>query len=243
MTIATGMNETKLSNTMRINRDQITSMLEMQSGMNSKVNPAWLDAGYPFLRAVVVEGGEAMDHKGWKWWKHQEADLSQVQMELVDIWHFLLSAILIEARGDIKAAAEWVEKRITALDGQEARKAWIFEKEYRLDNMDPIEKLELLIGFSVFRKISIPLFDAILEDCQMSWQDLFRQYIGKNVLNFFRQDFGYKTGSYRKHWHDGREDNVHLVEILAELNDDSDNFKEKLYAAMQVRYEIGGSAQ
>ena len=174
---------------MRINRDQITSMLEMQSGMNAKVNPAWLDAGYPFLRAVVVEGGEAMDHKGWKWWKHQEADLSQVQMELVDIWHFLLSAILIEARGDIKAAAEWVEKRIAALDGQEARKAWIFEKEYRLDNMDPIEKLELLIGFSVFRKISIPLFDAILEDCQMSWQDLFRQYIGKNVLNFFRQDF------------------------------------------------------
>jgi hypothetical protein len=74
---------------MRINRDQITSMLEMQSGMNAKVNPAWLDAGYPFLRAVVVEGGEAMDHKGWKWWKHQEADLPQVQMELVDIWHFL----------------------------------------------------------------------------------------------------------------------------------------------------------
>jgi hypothetical protein len=169
--------------------------------------------------------------------------MAQLQMEQVDIWHFLLSAILIEARGDIKSAAEWVEKRIAALDSQEARKAWIFEKEYRLDSLDLIEKLELLIGFSVFRKISIPLFDAILEDCQMSWQDLYRQYLGKNVLNFFRQDFGYKTNSYRKHWHDGREDNAHLVEILAELNADSDNFKEQLYAAMKLRYEIGTGAR
>lgn len=224
---------------MKLKREQITSMLEMQSRMNAKVNPAWVEAGYPFLRAVVVEGGEAMEHKGWKWWKHQETDLPQVQMELVDIWHFLLSAILIESRGDVEAATEWVEKRIAALEGPDGRKAWIFEKEYRLDSMELIDKLELMIGFSVFRKISIPLFNAILEDCEMDWDELYRQYTGKNVLNLFRQDHGYKTGSYRKHWHDGREDNVHLVEVLAEVSGDGGDYKGLVYAALKARYEIG----
>lgn len=228
---------------MRITREQITSMLEMQSGMNAKVNEAWLDAAYPYLRAVVVEGAEAMEHQGWKWWKHQETDLPQVQMELVDTWHFLLSAILIESRGDLEVAAEWVEKRIAGLDGPDARKAWIFEKEYRLDTMGLIDKLELLIGFSVFRKISIPLFNAILEDCQMDWQELYRQYTGKNVLNFFRQDHGYKTGGYRKHWLDGREDNAHLVEVLTEVLADDGGYKERVYAALKMRYELGGAAQ
>lgn len=228
---------------MRISREQITSMLELQSGMNAKVNSAWLEAGYPYLRAVVVEGGEAMEHQGWKWWKHQETDLPQVQMELVDIWHFLLSAILIKSRGDIEAATEWVDKRITALDGPDGRKAWIFDKEYRLDSLGLIDKLELMIGFSVFRKISIPLFNAILEDCSMDWNELYRQYIGKNVLNFFRQDHGYKTGSYRKHWHDGREDNEHLVEVIAEIVDVSDGYRDRLYSALKMRYEIGGQEQ
>lgn len=218
-------------------------MLELQSGMNAKVNSAWLEAGYPYLRAVVVEGGEAMEHQGWKWWKHQETDLPQVQMELVDTWHFLLSAILIESRGDIEAATEWVDKRIAALDGPDGRKAWIFDKEYRLDSLGLIDKLELMIGFSVFRKISIPLFNAILEDCSMDWNELYRQYIGKNVLNFFRQDHGYKTGSYRKHWHDGREDNEHLVEVIDEIVDVSDGYRDRLYSALKVRYEIGGQGQ
>ena len=39
----------------------------------------------------------------------------------------------------------------------------------------------------------------------------------KNVLNFFRQDNGYKDGSYIKLW-DGKEDNQHLVELTTELD-------------------------
>lgn len=52
------------------------SMLDLQGQMNSKVNPNWIHAGYPFLRAVLVEGGEAIDHHGWKWWKAQEKDMA-----------------------------------------------------------------------------------------------------------------------------------------------------------------------
>lgn len=43
----------------------------------------------------------------------------------------------------------------------------------------------------------------------MNWLEWFKQYTGKNVLNVFRQDHGYKAGTYIKVW-DGREDNEHL---------------------------------
>ena len=71
----------------------------------------------------------------------------------------------------------------------------------------------------------------------MSFDQLYRGYVGKNVLNFFRQDHGYKEGTYRKHWHDGREDNEHLVEALQSLDASEPGFKNALYDALKHRYE------
>jgi hypothetical protein len=56
------------------------------------------------------------------------------------------------------------------------------------------------------------------------------------VLNFFRQDNGYKEGSYRKMW-GGREDNEHLVEIMTVLGSDAADFQHQLYANLKSRYE------
>lgn len=67
-----------------LHKEQLLNMLDMQNSMNIKINPEWIDAGYPFLRAVVVEGVEAIEHFGWKWWKAQTQDLEQLRMELVD---------------------------------------------------------------------------------------------------------------------------------------------------------------
>jgi len=55
------------------------------------------------------------------------------------------------------------------------------------------------------------------------------------VLNFFRQDHGYKDGSYIKIW-DSREDNEHLVEVLASLDSGNANFREDVYRGLQQRY-------
>jgi hypothetical protein len=43
---------------------------------------------------------------------------------------------------------------------------------------------------------------------------LYALYIGKNILNKFRQDHGYKEGSYIKVWN-GKEDNVVMQGLLA----------------------------
>lgn len=210
--------------------NQAATMLKLQDQMNAKVNPEWLAVKSPFLRAVVIEASEAIEHHGWKWWKKQECDLEQLQMELVDIWHFVLSAVLIEHDGDqilakVQVMGE-IEGHSVDFDGQ----------IYAFADLDLLQKLELLIGLSAARRINIGLFTTLLVDCQMSWTDLYTQYICKNVLNFFRQDNGYKEGTYIKVWQ-GKEDNEHLVEIMAELDAAAPQFQDNLYRALTQRYQ------
>ena len=69
-------------------------MLALQDAMNSKINPEWRQAGNEWYRAIWIECAEMLDHYGWKWWKHQQADMDQVTLEIVDIWHFMLSDML-----------------------------------------------------------------------------------------------------------------------------------------------------
>ena len=78
-------------------------------------------------------------------------------------------------------------------------------------------------------------FANVMQLIQMDFDQLFRTYVGKNVLNFFRQDHGYKSGEYQKLWH-GREDNEHLIEVLGELDCAADEVPDALYRALQERY-------
>lgn len=214
-----------------LSQQQAIDMLSLQCDMNSKVDSQWLATRYPYLRAVVIEGSEAIEHHGWKWWKHQEMDKSQLQMELIDIWHFLLSALLLDTEGDIGKACQRLVRELQA----KTREFEFDGKVYDIRGVDLLTKLELLIGTAAARRIEFKLFEAILLACAMSWDDLYKQYIGKNVLNFFRQDKGYKQGNYKKVWQ-GREDNEHLVDILAELDPQADSFKAQLYQALEARY-------
>jgi len=69
----------------------------------------------------------------------------------------------------------------------------------------------------------------------MPFEELFKSYVGKNTLNFFRQDKGYKEGTYIKEW-DGREDNEVLVEILNKLDSEEENFRHQLYQELADNY-------
>jgi hypothetical protein len=69
----------------------------------------------------------------------------------------------------------------------------------------------------------------------MDLDELFRQYVGKNTLNFFRQDHGYKEGSYIKMWH-GEEDNEVLANLVTTLDTSADDFQQQLYVALEAKY-------
>ena len=77
----------------------VQTMLDLQDKMNTKVHPKWREQGYEWYRAAWIECAELMDHAGYKWWKHAEPDIEQIQLEVVDIWHFGMSALLVEKRG------------------------------------------------------------------------------------------------------------------------------------------------
>lgn len=214
-----------------LKRAQLSTMLDLQDGMNKKVNPQWLTAGYSYLRAAMIESIEAIDHHGWKWWKAQKLDLPQVQMELVDIWHFALSHIIIQHEGDIAKAADNIAQALLQshshimFDGQ----------RFEFTSNTLVENLELMAGLCVAKRFDVPLFLTIVEQADMDANMLFEQYVGKNILNFFRQDHGYKEGTYSKVWH-GREDNEHLVELMSQLDSNHNDYATALYEQLVSRY-------
>jgi dimeric dUTPase (all-alpha-NTP-PPase superfamily) len=196
-------------------------MLELQDSMNRKVHPEWRTQGYDWYRAIWVECAELMDHYGWKWWKKQQPDMAQVRLELIDIWHFGLSYLL----------------NTSSLSEQELANAIDAEFELNEQEGDFRLALESFTQWTlVHRAFSTSEFAALMSAARLEFPALYVGYIGKNVLNFFRQDHGYKQGTYLKQW-GGREDNEHLVEIVASLDATRASFKDELYAALKARYQ------
>jgi dimeric dUTPase (all-alpha-NTP-PPase superfamily) len=194
-------------------------MLEMQDAMNARVNPDWRQAGNAWYRAIWTECAEMLDHYGWKWWKHQQPDLEQVQLELVDILHFAISDYLLQD-ADNEAVADRIAAEI--MDPRQDR-----DIRTAIESMAQSTIANRSMHFSDFANVM-----ALIE---MDFDSLYRTYVGKNVLNFFRQDHGYKDGSYIKVWQ-GREDNEHLVEVLADLDSGSPDFREQVYQGLGRRY-------
>lgn len=201
----------------------IETMALMQDSHNKHVHPEWLTQGYEYYRAVWVECAELLDHFGWKWWKQQQPDLDQVKLEIVDIWHFGLSDLirantLAEAAPALLAVADESQSDVDA---------------FRL-------AVESLAEVTLARRaFAMEPFIAVLEALPMRFPELFDLYVGKNVLNDFRQDHGYKTGEYVKLWH-GREDNEHLIEVLRELDCPAEAVPAELYRALERRYPSSG---
>ena len=199
--------------------NQINQMLSLQDAMNSRVSETWRSNNYEWYRAIWVECAEMLDHHGWKWWKHQEIDVPQVQLELVDIFHFGLSLRLMTGQAVESIADELAEQLSQGTK----------ESDFKI-------ALESLASAAVSNKS----FDAIaFADCMrlmnMDLDELFRQYVGKNTLNFFRQDHGYKEGSYIKIWN-GKEDNEVLADVVTTLDSSAEDFQKQLYSALENNY-------
>ncbi len=199
---------------------KLQTMARMQEGFNQKLHEQWEQQGYEFYRAIWIECGEMLDHFGWKWWKHTEPDLDQVKLELVDIWHFGMSDLLRKGQ----TVQDWsgpFQELQSADEGAEAFR----------------QTLERFAARTLQdRAFSLPAFIELMAALPMTADNLFELYVGKNVLNGFRQDHGYRSGEYRKLWA-GREDNEHLIDALAELHCAPEALEEALYAALKLRYD------
>jgi dimeric dUTPase (all-alpha-NTP-PPase superfamily) len=201
---------------------QLATMARLQIALNDNVHAQWRDQGHLYYRAIWVECAELLDHFGWKWWKHQATDIEQVKLEVVDIWHFGLSELIRSGRMD----AGRVDSAIVAA----------FAEPVTSQVVDFRAAVETLAARSLTqRDFAVPAFIDVMTALPMSFAELYRIYVGKNVLNHFRQANGYQGGAYLKVWH-GREDNEHLFELVGTLDHDSSSFSEDLYRSLEQRY-------
>ncbi|MDA9559400.1 dUTP diphosphatase [Porticoccaceae bacterium] len=201
-------------------KQQLATMLELQGNMNTKVHAEWRDQDFEWYRAIWVECAELLDHYGWKWWKKQTPDVDQIALELVDIWHFGLSLLLLSG-DDLETIGDRVIAGFADQQGSD-------------DFASDLE--EFTAQTLVTKEFDIAGFARLMDGINMDFETLYVGYVGKNVLNFFRQDNGYQDGSYHKQW-GGKEDNEHLVEIVAKLDTSAASFKDDLYSQMQSTYQ------
>ena len=197
----------------------VRTMLDLQDRMNTKVHPEWREQGFEWYRAAWIECAELMDHAGYKWWKHADPDMEQIQLEVVDVWHFGLSAM------------------ICGCDSLDELAAQIAEDLSRIPTESSLlEATEILAESCITtQSFSTSAFLGLMAASDLSFEQLYRMYVGKNVLNFFRQDHGYKDGSYIKIWA-GREDNEHLSDLLVLLDPNQTDFAEAVYRGLSEAY-------
>ena len=201
-------------------KQALVNMLTMQDRMNARVHENWVEQNFEWYRAAWIECGELIEHYGYKWWKKQEADIEQVRLEIIDIWHFGLSALFRDGKSIEQIAIEIADEL----------------SDFEAVGLDVLEATEALALHSLqTKRFSPTCFWELMLAAGLDFDTLYSAYVGKNVLNFFRQDNGYKAGSYVKNWA-GREDNEHLVELVASLDKNADDFADRVYLALEDRY-------
>ena len=204
-------------------------MFELQDDFNENTIKDWKNAKLNWYRAIWMEAAEAVDSTPWKWWKKGETDMANLEVELVDIWHFIMS-YLMESNIDIKNTSNY---------------SYLFEDgriDLDIDVAEVLEDISLLAleknrDFGIDQSL-IPMFLYAWKSIGRSVEDLYKSYIIKNCLNKFRQDNGYKTGTYIKLWKKDDitvEDNVIAWELASTL--ENVNMFNTLYKALDIYYK------
>ncbi|MCH2560222.1 MAG: dUTP diphosphatase [Pseudomonadota bacterium] len=204
-------------------REKIKEMLDLQNKINEKVHPHWREQNFEWYRAIWVECAELLDHYGWKWWKKQSPNQAQIELELVDIWHFGLSILL--SNYDIEKSISLISEGMIDQRGS---------GKFR-ENLEDFTSNTLQT-----RSFDLKRFNQVMNDVGLTFEKLYVGYISKNVLNSFRQDKGYQAGTYIKDW-GGIEDNEYLIRLASKMDPKSENFSSELYTLMEKEYEAHSS--
>ncbi len=212
-------------------------IIELQKKLNNRVSPEWeadtKQEKYDTWMAILDETVEVLGSKKWKWWKDTaelgSIDWDNVQVELIDIFHFMLSiSIQLKQQDSIFMTLMAFQKN--KLDGKSAG----------FNQQEFFDKFWSEFLMAVWQK-SIPL--VVVKWCEFyylsggDFNNLVRDYFIKNALNHIRQEFGYSSGKYQKMWrHPSNpsklvEDNVVAGELLkstSDLTEDSVTEMEKV---------------
>ena len=223
--------------------DKILLMIQLQAQLNDATNGEdWIKGTTKnnkvinWRRCIYMECAEMVDSFSWKHWKsiNKEPDWDNLQIEVIDVWHFIMSLAIESYSKDLRGGIEDLAINISQLES--FSKIDINNDEFDTqDNV--IEKVENIIRLSLSKEpldieqLITEFFDLVVMS-GLDLQTLYRLYVGKNILNQFRQDNGYKDGSYVKVWA-GEEDNVVMKRVW---ESDSDIKPDSLYKELTKLY-------
>ncbi len=224
--------------------DKVLQMLLLQQELNDSTNGENWEEGITknkkpidWKRCIYMECAEMVDSFAWKHWKNisKEPDWENLQIEVVDVWHFVMSEALRNYSINFRGSIEELALNISEMPGY--RKLYKEDPAFAASD-EVIDKVEELM-FDVLKRNGFVL-EGVLEKffelvllSGLNISSLYRLYVGKNILNKFRQDHGYKDGSYIKVWN-GEEDNI----VMKRIWDENGELKpEVLYRELGKVYE------
>ncbi len=228
---------------------KLYEMISLQQKLNDATNGEGWERGITknnrvinWRRCIYMESAEMIDSFSWKHWKSisETADYENLQIEIVDVWHFVMSLLLEFSKnnnlGDIAALSEKISAIPQYKKLQEFKNPSFADDDAIMAKIENVMRLSLL---PVDADVLGALIDEFFELAHMGGLDeetLYRLYVGKNILNQFRQDNGYKDGTYIKIW-DALEDNAVMKRGF---EDDPDMSPQELYQFLEQFYPKNG---
>jgi len=226
--IKDGQAEEILNNT-GFNILNFEEIVELQKQLNEKVDIDWIDKNFDWNHAALLESNELLDSFDWKWWKKGETDWANIEIEMLDLFHFLLAKSIVDNNTHV------LSNLLLSYD----------VKHKDMSNED----YDVILANRIQDTIKKQFIPNILNNAQvgamLAWvevwyrmgynsEKLFRLYKMKYTLNIFRQDNGYKDGTYIKMWN-GVEDNV-FVQLLSDDLELNESFIDELYIKLTSEY-------
>jgi len=222
--------------------DKILQMLLLQQQLNDATNGEGWEKGITkngkvidWKRCTYLECAELIESYPWKHWKNIDAapDYENIKIEAVDMWHFIMSQGLEDYKIKQLGSIEELSAAIGKLPNFQAfTTATSATKKSYYEQIEVAEALlKTLFCEASTEKLMEAFIDVAIES-GLNLDTLYKLYVGKNILNQFRQDHGYKEGTYIKIWN-GQEDNVTMQSILERSDDIT---PEALYTALEEAY-------
>ena len=204
-------------------------MVKLQHRFNQQLDKDYLKKDWNWNSAIIAESGELLESLGYKWWKKQTPDMENVKVEAIDLLHFVISES-IQLLSKDRSITMCINS--TANDFYE-----YFEEIETYDHLSIMSsKLEELISHLNYDNYDrFFIMKQIFKALEMSNEDVYISYIVKNCLNKFRQDNGYKNGTYIKDWNN-KEDNVMAYRLAKEIGI-KENLFDELYESLNSYYK------
>lgn len=182
--------------------------LYIQNELNKRIREDWMEVRTlsEISVAIFSELSELLDCYNWKWWKAGEIDKWNAAIETIDIFHFVLSYMLMMIPRE-----EDISNFPAEFDLDDVF-AWSpLEDEFEFNHQSFFNTVNNLIDRPYNKNYMYELFKAVGFQHK---EEVAALYVAKSTLNVIREEGGYKTGKYIKN-KDGVEDNQRLEHVVS----------------------------